>query len=156
MTGYKPTEGFSLRKRNFCDSSLCQWRNAIPSPIQWNDGDPPPEYINAARLRGKYYGAKYIIHRPFLFYAIYYMTPNRITAEVKAIYDQWERDPDQVRLGDPPESASPQEKSTWDIAQILISCRLCVNAAKSSTTIFDGVRKNSRLIVTNIFGTAHA
>ena len=156
MIGYQPTEGFSLKKRDYCDSMLCDWRKVLPSELQWNDADKPAKDINAARLRGKYYGAKYIIHRPFLFYTLKYMKPEHITREVMEIYDRWELNPDEVKLEVAPESAGPEEEGTWNIAQILISCRLCVNAAKASTVVFDSVWKKSRPIVTNIFGTAHA
>ena len=142
--------------RNACDESLCSWRLHLPHHIQWDDTDEPATDINAARLRGKYYGAKYIIHRPFLFYAMQYIPPERITSEVREIYDRWERNPLEVGLKPAPPSANAEDKTAWETAQILISCRLCVDAAKSSTLTFDGVRKVSRLIVTNIFGTAHA
>ena len=41
--------------------------------------------------------------------------------------------------------------------KVLNSCRTCVEMAIKSTLAFDGVQNHrQRLIVTNIFGTAHA
>lgn len=39
----------------------------------WNDSEPPHPDILAARLRAKYYGARYITTRPFLDYALHVM-----------------------------------------------------------------------------------
>jgi hypothetical protein len=48
------------------------WRNNLPDIVAWNDKDPPSSDINAARMRAKYYGARYIIHRPLLYNALHY------------------------------------------------------------------------------------
>ena len=51
--------------------SLQQWRRSLPEVMQWKDHDPPSKDINVARMRAKYYGACYIIHRPLLYYALH-------------------------------------------------------------------------------------
>src|SRR5438067_1367089 len=39
--------------------------------LAWNDNDPPPEDINAARLRAKYYGCQYIVFRPLIHHLLH-------------------------------------------------------------------------------------
>lgn len=50
----------------------------------------------------------------------------------------------------------PTQKEKIHQAEILQSAKICVSAAMQSTVAFDNVIKRQRLIVTNIFGTAHA
>lgn len=47
------------------------WKSTLPEPLRWDDSEPPSTDINAARLRAKYYGARYIIHRPFIYHALH-------------------------------------------------------------------------------------
>ncbi|KAI5279165.1 hypothetical protein KEM54_004317, partial [Ascosphaera aggregata] len=54
--------------------NLEEWRQSLPPLLQWNDGDPPSDDINIARMRAKYYGARYIIHRPLLHHALHSFT----------------------------------------------------------------------------------
>ncbi|KAI7970687.1 hypothetical protein EIK77_000032 [Talaromyces pinophilus] len=42
------------------------WKQHLPDSMQWQEGDEPSDDINTARLRAKYYGARYIIYRPIL------------------------------------------------------------------------------------------
>jgi hypothetical protein len=149
----------SMNDRNSCEEMLTYFRGMIQANplVRWKDEDPPSSDINAARLRGKYYGAKYIIHRPFLYYALHHFDDRDITPEVRRRFAQYQAKPDAFPLeNSPPKGATKEERSTWLVFQMLISCHQCVKAAKSSTTAFDGVLKNKRLMVTNIFGTAHA
>ena len=53
----------------------------------------------------------------------------------------------------PPEQT---EKQRLLQGQILQSAKICVAAAIQSTEAFDNIINKQRLIVTNIFGTAHA
>ena len=133
--------------RNAFMETLRGWRKALPAELVWEDSEEPSSDINAARLRGKYYGAAYIIHRPFLRYAL----EHDLFADM-----------------DPPNTASqPHSRKNGIMAppntsaqvqrdEILSSCKACIEAARRSTTAFDGVINRRRLIVTNIFGTAHA
>ncbi|RDW90849.1 putative C6 finger domain protein [Aspergillus mulundensis] len=53
------------------------WRASLPREMKWHDNDPPSSDINHARMRAKYYGARYIINRPVLYYALFkYNQPN--------------------------------------------------------------------------------
>ncbi|KAJ5234572.1 uncharacterized protein N7469_003740 [Penicillium citrinum] len=52
--------------------NLDLWRFSLPEMMRWKDDYPPAKEINAARMRAKYYGARYIIHRPLLYHALHY------------------------------------------------------------------------------------
>ncbi|KAI9686362.1 MAG: hypothetical protein M1822_003707 [Bathelium mastoideum] len=104
------------------------WKALIPAHLQWDEEtDPPARDINGARLRAKYYGARYVLNRPMLLQAI---RPYGVG----------------------------QKK--WDLSEetTMRAARTAVAAAMRSTVAFDGLGDGlaDRLIVTNIFGTAHA
>lgn len=138
------------------------WRDTLPPSFQWHDSDPAPEDINAARLRAKYYGAKYIITRPFLYRAVVEMKPR---PDLLVNVDQ---DPQGMQRSASHNSGTPssgatrfeQNLSTEDARAVIEACRVCVQAAMKSTVAFDGLKtfdgQRSRPVVTNIFGTAHA
>lgn len=143
----RATRGFALR--NAFMETLRGWREALPPQLAWEDSEEPSTEINAARLRGKFYGAKYIIHRPFLRYALEH---NLFTdTDSPVIHGQ----PHDRKNGvmPPPDTAIQIQRN-----EILKSCRTCIEAARQSTIAFDGIiyHQDRRLIVTNIFGTAHA
>lgn len=127
------------------------WRKVLPKHLQWEDEDDPATDINDARLRAKFYGAQYIIHRPFL----------RLTLDNEI--------PDRDAVSNPNHTFTPlNERRTGPMAppnvdldrdvpaDILRSAQICVGAAMRSTTAFDKIIGEQRLVVTNIFGTAHA
>lgn len=114
--------------------------------MRWKDDDPPADDINIARLRAKYYGAKYIIHRPFLYYALH---------DFRGEFTEQHKKESQRGNDDEYFKKTPLS-SDLRFHELLRSCRLCVNAAIQSTLAFDGVITKRRLVVTNIFGTAHA
>ncbi|KAJ5264968.1 hypothetical protein N7505_007761 [Penicillium chrysogenum] len=103
--------------------NLDLWRESLPKSMQWDESDPPANEINAARMRAKYYGARYIIHRPLLYDALHWQEPK-------------------VHFHELPE-------------ELRAACMICIESAIKSTEAFDGVG-GPRLVVTNIFGTAHA
>ena len=147
---------FSLRSRNKCDETISAWRSLLPKEMRWDDKDLPCDNINGARLRAKYYGAKYIIHRPFLYYALEHISPDLMTTEVMQHYRSFEQNPEAYECAEPDPSSTPEQMQAWNTFQFLMSCKLCVDAAKRSTLALDGIIPHRRLIVTNIFGTAHA
>lgn len=131
------------------DGILTTWREGLPSSLQWKDNDPPSSDILAARLRAKYYGAKYIINRPFLDYVLHIMPGVSHCRSVEQV----------ARRGD----GSPRDRADIHIFEAIAGleesavregARRCVIAAIHSTTAFD--RVPGRLIVTNIHGTSHA
>ncbi|KAI9739071.1 MAG: hypothetical protein M1834_007284 [Cirrosporium novae-zelandiae] len=146
--------------------SLEDWRKTLPVQLQWQDDAPPANNINDARLRGKYYGAKYIIYRPFLHHALQQTVPNFPESPVNSKVHSSRPSPSlgprkNSDMGPPHKIPPPSTEGVHD--KILEACYTCVEAAFQSTIAFDGVRttigedrKWSRPIVTNIFGTAHA
>lgn len=110
------------------------WRKGLPPRMRWSESDDPARSIMMARLRAKYYGARNIIFRPFLHRVITSKLPENMG---------------------PPEMDHNQrlENETKTFANAL----QCIEAVKKSTVAFDNVDgMPERLVVTNIFGTAHA
>ncbi|KAL9025244.1 MAG: hypothetical protein Q9196_005900 [Gyalolechia fulgens] len=148
--------------RDHFHDRLQAWRKLLPIGLQWADSDPPSSDINTARLRGKYYGAQYIIHRPFLRHAldngmIFPGSPSPQANNAMTSYQKqtssssphpWERNHGSM--------GPPTPKEMIHQAEILSSAEICVRAAMQSTVAFDNIINRQRLIVTNIFGTAHA
>jgi hypothetical protein len=167
------------------------WRSSLPDTMNWKDNDPPASDINAARMRAKYYGARYIIHRPLLYHALHYgqtgarisalpkssavdsptgsasnsqtqqMSPSMTHASGRASSAHMQRMLSDV--GSAPSSLSSSFPNGWTPPTIILrelgsklrrACKVCIESAILSTEAFDGVE--DRLIVTNIFGTAHA
>ena len=133
--------------KNTLHSSLQNWRKCLPPPLAWEDDDQLPTDINHARLRAKFYGAMCIVHRPFLKVAL----DNKLDATSRSPVQQgrYTRRPDDM----PPPSATQH----LPVSEILESAEICIQSAIQSTLAFDGIiNAGRRLVVTNIFGTAHA
>ncbi|KAF2158413.1 hypothetical protein M409DRAFT_31077 [Zasmidium cellare ATCC 36951] len=131
------------------ENILTEWRRGLPLALRWNDNDPLSSDILAARLRAKYYGARYIVNRPFLDYALHIMPGLKSGHPMEAV----------ARDG----YGNPRDKADIHLfraieqlgdSTVREAARRCVDAAMHSTIAFDGVRE--RLILTNIHGTAHA
>lgn len=134
---------------------ISNWRAKLPESLQWDENDPVANNINDARLRGKYYGALYIIHRPFLHAALDY------DFEVPQMQSPPNNDLNNVVpiLPAPgPEMGPPNRNADFESrrAETIGLAVTCINAAMHSTIAFDGVLDHRRLVVTNIMGTAHA
>ena len=125
------------------------WRSNLPESLQWEEKSTA-QNINDARLRGKFYGALYIIHRPFLHAALDY------DFETPPIQSPPNNNPNANNatqpMGPPVINADyvKRREETVDLAKI------CIEAAIKSTEAFDGIMDHRRLTVTNIMGTAHA
>ena len=142
------------------DNNLEKWRNILSS-WDWDEDYHKSYDINVARMRGKYYGAKYIIHRPTLAYALYHLSKNRNTDDsLMAAPSAQQSSPaiappaPDTRYPRPGSDRRPPYKVHELEPWVLESAKTCVEAAIRSTTVFDAVK--DRLIITNIFGTAHA
>ncbi|KAL3437192.1 hypothetical protein BDV09DRAFT_23551 [Aspergillus tetrazonus] len=144
------------------------WRSSLPPEMRWNDNDPPSPDINHARMRAKYWGARYIIHRPVLFHALHFLGPNASGSAVDSpaglagshtspSLAHGQRATDMTRISSDLGTlqGSNGAHSYRDLPpKIRRACGLCVQSAIQSTIAFDGVK--GRPVVTNIFGTAHA
>ncbi|KAI5815805.1 hypothetical protein BZA77DRAFT_248134 [Pyronema omphalodes] len=127
------------------DYQLEAWKSHLPAPLRWEANDPPSSDINAARLRAKYYSARYIIHRPFVYHALHgidvpgglgnYLNPDSPTLDEQTSERRGELTPNELEM----------------------DCRKCLEAAMKSTSAFHKFDpEKSRPIITNVFGTAHA
>jgi hypothetical protein len=133
--------------------------------MKWEDDDEPANDILRARLRAKYYGAKVITYRHAL---------------LRILEHSYTRNPPKPRLH-PAQSTSDKTPEEWfeelmpgidydmsidknatrmeDIhPRIHEYAKNCIKALIKSTTAFHGLGDpgKQRLIVTNIWGTAHA
>jgi hypothetical protein len=156
----KPT----MQVIDILNTNIDSWRTML-NDWDWNDNDHQSENINVARMRAKYYGAKYIIHRPILYYALRAAAPptpsnsNKYSdspdtgppfaSPVQHAYSPSGRGRRVSEMGPPGRSTGVKLDDT-----IISGSRECVEAAIRSTTAFDKVPR--RLIITNIFGTGHA
>ena len=146
------------------ETNLQSWRGML-GDWDWDDDDHQSEQINMARMRAKYYGARYIINRPLLHYCLR-LPPAPQTPNVKHMDSPQASEtsafPSPVQPGYSPsgrmrrhsEMGPPVRPEVEISDNVLQGARRCVEAAIRSTTAFDRVPK--RLIITNIFGTAHA
>jgi hypothetical protein len=148
---------FSSRLVAVLSMNLDMWRRSLPETMKWEDSEPPANNIIIARLRAKYYGAAYIIHRPLLYYALHDMCPPQglLAATESPQYSSSQLSSQSQQVSPP---VSQNQESTWTFEtlpkHVQRSCKVCIKSAIQSTTAFDGIE--GRPIVTNIFGTAHA
>lgn len=154
--------------------------------MKWSDGDPPASDINVARMRAKYYGAQYIIHRPLLHHALHPVLPKLVSlpssgaAESPAASivssSQSQVSPSMGHA----QQAEPMERRFSDMApparavstpeQVQFSAHPLYNREVDSK-ILDACRicvqaavnstiafdgVEGRPVITNVFGTAHA
>ncbi len=143
--------------------NLESWRQLLRD-WDWDEHDHESTDINHARMRGKYYGAKYIINRPALHYALSVASPGTpmsqpsqsplgglhsdVTSPALLHQNNSMASRKVSEMRPPPRAYEPLED--W----ILQACKKCIDAAIKSTTAFDNVPQ--RLVITNILGTAHA
>ena len=144
--GKELTESAKNRsQRKIFSEWLESWRTSLPPEFKWHDGDHESRDINHARLRGKYFGALYIIHRPMVHYAL--------ELEAKGELDQYIAQHVEQEYGS---MGPPKIPINPFLDDVLDSARTAISAAVQSTSAFDEAMIMRRLIVTNIFGTAHA
>ena len=144
-----PKSSLHRPTRDVLDDFIGLLRHRLPEGLAWEDGDMPALDINHARLRGKWYGAQYIIHRPYLHYALELDENGGLDDYMFRHYGTPRTQP--VTMG-PPQSTIPDDL----METVLGSAKKCIAAAQRSTTAFDGILDHRRLMVTNIFGTTHA
>ena len=163
---YEKTEQSQKPKMSMIEilnTNLNEWRKLLKD-WDWDDDDHQSESINVARMRAKYYGAKYIIHRPVLYHALQQANPpptpnSRYLDSPEADYAFASPVQRAVSPSGRSRCASELEPPGMHSSdkvdhKITAASKICVEAAIRSTTAFDKVPR--RLIITNIFGTAHA
>ncbi|KAI9927385.1 hypothetical protein MW887_002997 [Aspergillus wentii] len=173
---------WSSNVQEILSMNLELWRSSLPEVMKWRDTDPPSKEINVARMRAKYYGARYIIHRPLLYHALHFGGQNdRSTSvdsptgsamsgsksqQVSPSMTHSQRATNMMRLssdmGPSTRAQPPSSNGNFGVAyhyrdlptKLRRACKVCVDSAILSTEAFDGIE--GRPVVTNIFGTAHA
>ncbi|RYN17062.1 hypothetical protein AA0119_g11494 [Alternaria tenuissima] len=150
---------------------LDSWRRVLPEFLAWKDGDPPSTDLNLARLRAKYYGGSYMMLRPYLRIASH-ITEYAPPAQATYQNGHWSHNESPAATrGAPTPTNRPVQWVDLSEAQkdiISIACQ-CIENAIQSTIAFDRVgapenspyggfksTRNTRLVLTNIFGTLHA
>ena len=118
----------------------------VPGHYRWNDGDDLPNEILSARLRAKYWGSQVILYRPFL----------KLILEGDA-----QHPPPFQRENGPPDAMMlktiEERRASLYGPQTIENARLAISALIESTRAFHGIDTSSkRIIITNVFGTAHA
>ncbi|KIW16916.1 hypothetical protein PV08_04106 [Exophiala spinifera] len=152
-----PSTRPSITIMGVLDENLENWRTIL-SNWQWSDDDHESPDINTARMRGKYYGGKYIVWRPAVHYALLISEGllKDHSDESPAGYGNSELtspSASYTSVGDHQPPRQPSEMP-YISPDLLRAAKMCIQAAIRSTTCFDKVPR--RLIVTNIFGTVHA
>jgi hypothetical protein len=131
------------------EAILHGWRAMLPPDLKWGDDEPPPSGILSARLRAKYWGARYVINRPFLDYVLHILPHVKRGSSVEEVALDVNRNPrDKADIHLFKAIKSMEESEIWK------ACKRCIEAAMQSTSAFHSIP--DRLIVTNIHGTAHA
>ena len=161
--GMKKTTGANLSLVAVLEQALHDWK-CILGDWDWSDETYQDPDINVARMRAKYYGARYIIHRPVLRWCLSVTSPK---PGHKYNYDDSPGAGDLSAIPSPPRRGyyppkgllaeldnKPLPDSFAINEDILDKAKTCIDSAIRSTMVFDKVPK--RLIITNVFGTAHA
>jgi hypothetical protein len=131
------------------EAILHGWRAMLPPDLKWGGDEPPPSGILSARLRAKYWGARYVINRPFLDYVLHILPHVKRGSSVEEVALDVNRNPrDKADIHLFKAIKSMEESEIWK------ACKRCIEAAMQSTSAFHSIP--DRLIVTNIHGTAHA
>ena len=138
------------RKDRMCEilnDALDDWRRNLPNWLRWSDDDPLIDDINIARMRAKYYGARYILHRPVLYHCLQQFPPPDGQSASVSDMDSGDQTPGRSSNGGRSLDTLSQDHRR--------ACEMCISSAILSTKAFDGV-PGGRPVVTNIFGTGHA
>ncbi|RWA14360.1 hypothetical protein EKO27_g745 [Xylaria grammica] len=117
----------------------------VPPDYRWKDDDPLPDDILAARLRAKYWGSQVILYRPFLRMIL------DGEAQPPPTYQNDHASPDAIT----PMGLNEKSRKVHD-PRTIENAKLAIDALIESTRAFHGIHKDKRIIITNVFGTAHA
>ncbi|TAQ83141.1 hypothetical protein B7494_g8535 [Chlorociboria aeruginascens] len=149
---YKP-ESDATSKSHFdtieaCELNIADLKAGWIDNKLWIDDGEPAKGILEARLRAKYYGAQVITYRNFLLEIIEHMgTPPEKSG--KQISQDYKSDVKVPQLDKGAKTLDEIEPKVIDYA------KKSIEALINSTTAFYGL-ESKRLIITNVWGTAHA
>lgn len=134
------------------EQSLNQIHIFAPN-LQWNEDDPPATEILHARLRAKYYGAQVITYRHFVLKILEQSAARHSTRQGEAISGEFREGIQGVpKINAYAKTIDEVHGKVHDYA------KNCIGALIKSTEAFHGLGDpgEKRLIVTNVWGTAHA
>jgi hypothetical protein len=119
--------------------------------MKWTDDDPLATDILSARLRAKFYGAQVITYRPFILKVLEHSAA-KSSKPGEAISEDFLRE-----VNAPVVNKDATRMDEID-PKVLDYAKKCIKALINSTKAFYGLGNPGRvrLIVTNIWGTAHA
>jgi hypothetical protein len=119
----------------------------VPAEYHFSDEDPPANDILSARLRAKYWGSQVILHRPFIDNILHDELKENTFSGGPPHPSQWQQEGIDVGVGEVPSHIDPRALSY---------ARLGIKALMESTRAFYGLEAGQRILVTNVFTTAHA
>lgn len=129
--------------------------------LLWNDLDPPSDNILGARLRAKFFGAQVVLYRPFIKDILEencnkknLLGNGQDTDNVSASLRQANLSMNKLP-GDHPLTTLKRPLNEPISPEVLRWAHAGIKALINSTEAFHNLG-DSRLIVTNVFGTAHA
>lgn len=131
-----------------CEQVLDQF-NTIAPHLKWDDNNAEDLFardILGARLRAKFYGARVITYRDFVLKIL------QRSSEMSMAQDEQNSNSAATVL-------APASSVDAEVEPIIIQyAEQCIKALIKSTVAFHGIGEigKDRLIVTNIWGTAHA
>jgi hypothetical protein len=135
------------------------WRLMLPPDHSWRDDDPPAKNVLDARLRGKYFGAAYVVNRLWLQSVLHPSSMGHAAEARKLLISDYDEVLKAGFGGNPGFEALGEPSNDFARA---VGCRRCILAALHSTVAFDGllIQEDGRLAVrpklTNIQGTMAA
>ncbi|KAI2640071.1 hypothetical protein GGS21DRAFT_504950 [Xylaria nigripes] len=118
----------------------------VPKDYYWDDDDEtlPIDFLEA-RLRAKYWGSQVILYRPFVRLIL------NADAQASRTYQNEHGPLDMINPTDMNEQNAKRHHSL-----AIKYAQLAIQALIKSTCAFHGLDRSRRIIVTNVFGTAHA
>ena len=120
--------------------------------LTWEDGEPPATELLEARKRAKFYGARVITYRTFVLQILERNSAKSAKFGEGTILEKF-----RSSVGAP--SVNSMARSMEELhPKVQEYIKMCLNALVQSTTAFHGLGDpgKDRIIVTNIWGTAHA
>lgn len=118
----------------------------VPPEFQFSDSEAPAGDILTARLRAKYWGSQVILYRKYIDMILNNQRmPEHTFREAPPHPSEWAKH--KINLHTCPNGIDPRA---------LNYARLGISALIESTRAFHGLERGSRILVTNVFTTAHA
>lgn len=121
--------------------------------LAWEEGDPPAKDILGARLRAKFFGAEVITYRSFVLKILVNSAAKSPKSSTVNVIQEYK-----ANIGDLGGAITRTTRVEDIDPKVWGYAKRCIKALFNSTKAFHrlGDPGRERLIVTNIWGTAHA